>query len=75
MKTAMQELIEIISTMEMDGRIQKYESVEAQINFYYDLKKLLQKEKDQIIDFAYGCVQHISREEIEIYYDKTYNQK
>ena len=71
----MQELIEIISTMEMDGRIQKYESVEAQINFYYDLKKLLQKEKDQIIDFAYGCVQHISREEIEIYYDKTYNQK
>ena len=74
MKTAMQELIEIISTMEMDGRIQKYESAEAQINFYYDLKKLLQKEKEQIIDFAYGCVQHISREDIEEYYNKIYNQ-
>ena len=35
---------------------------------------LLEKEKEQIIDFAYGCVQHISREDIEQYYDKVYNQ-
>ncbi len=37
-------------------------------------KKLLEKEKDQIIDFAYGCVQHISREDIEEHFYKTYNQ-
>lgn len=35
---------------------------------------LLEKEKEQIIDFSYGCVQHISREDIEQYYDKVYNQ-
>ena len=36
-------------------------------------EKLLEKEKEQTIDFAYGCVQHISREDIEEYYNKTYN--
>lgn len=36
---------------------------------------LLKKEKNQIIDFAYGCTQHISREDIEEYYNKTYNPK
>ena len=33
------------------------------------------KEKEQMIDFAYGCTQHISREDIEEYYNKTYNPK
>ena len=41
---------------------------------YYKAKMLLEKEKEQIIDFAYGCVQHISREDIEQYYNKLYNQ-
>jgi hypothetical protein len=34
----------------------------------------MEKEREQIIDFAYGCVQHISREDIEQYYNKLYNQ-
>jgi hypothetical protein len=34
----------------------------------------IEKEREQIIDFAYGCVQHISREDIEQYYNKLYNQ-
>jgi hypothetical protein len=37
-------------------------------NLYFE------KEKQQIIDFAYGCTQHISREDIEDYYNKTYNK-
>ncbi len=46
-------------------------------NFFmvkYIIEQCLQKEKDQIIDFAYGCVQHISREDIEEHFYKTYNQ-
>jgi hypothetical protein len=76
MKTAMQELIEIISTMEMDGRIQKYESAEAQINFYYDLKKLLQKEKEQIADaFRNGSTSSmLGGGHWTQYYNQTYNQ-
>ena len=35
----------------------------------------MEKEKEQIIDFAYGCTQHISREDIEEYYNMNYNQK
>ena len=35
----------------------------------------MEKEKEQMIDFAYGCTQHISREDIEEYYNKTYNPK
>lgn len=38
------------------------------------IEAYLEKEKDEIIDFAYGCVQHISREDIEEHYYKTYNQ-
>ena len=37
--------------------------------------KALEKEKEQTVDFAYGCVQHISREDIEEYYNQTYNKK
>jgi len=32
----------------------------------------LEMEKNQTIDFAYGCVQHIGREDIEIHYNETY---
>lgn len=35
----------------------------------------LPKEKEQMIDFAYECTQHISREDIEQYYNKKVNQK
>jgi hypothetical protein len=35
----------------------------------------MEKEKEQMIDFAYGCTQHISREDIEEYYNKTFNPK
>ena len=35
----------------------------------------MEKEKEQMIDFAYGCTQHISKEDIEEYYNKTYNPK
>ena len=34
----------------------------------------MEKEREHIVDFAYGCVQHISREDIEQYYNKLYNQ-
>jgi len=33
----------------------------------------MEKEKEQMIDFAYGCTQHISKEDIEEYYNKTFN--
>jgi len=39
------------------------------------IESLLEKEKNEIIDFAYGCVQHISREDIEHHYNQTYNKK
>ena len=35
----------------------------------------MEKEKEQMIDFAYGCTQHISREDIEEYYNKNYIPK
>ena len=35
----------------------------------------MEKEKEQMIDFAYECTQHISREDIERYYNKKVNQK
>jgi predicted Zn-dependent peptidase len=34
----------------------------------------MEKEREHIVDFAYGCVQHISREDIEQYYNKIFNQ-
>jgi hypothetical protein len=34
----------------------------------------MEKEKEQMIDFAYGCTQHINKEDIEDYYNQTYNQ-
>ena len=39
------------------------------------LEQAKEKEKDQIIDFAYGCVQHISREDIEQYFNRVYQNK
>jgi hypothetical protein len=69
MKTAMQELIEKLSMKSGDSFYA--------LAFYHDndeiIKEALEKEKEQIIDFAYGCVQHVSREDIEEYYNQTYN--
>ena len=65
MKTAMQELIDELKLIEA------YPMNPLVLRIATDL---LEKEKEQIIDFAYGCVQHISREDIEQYYDKVYNQ-
>jgi hypothetical protein len=74
MKTAMQELIEkvehAISYNVEGGLVEKYTWTEL----FNDMELALEKEKEQIIDFAYGCVQHISREDIEQYYNKLYNQ-
>jgi hypothetical protein len=42
-------------------------------NLILKIKELLKKEKEQTIDFAYGCTQHISRQDIETYYIKTFN--
>ena len=70
-------LTNLIETLEKEikkntlGGIKFYGLMEAQRL----AKELLEKEKEQIIDFAYGCTQHISREDIEEYYNKTYNQK
>lgn len=64
MKTAMQELIEYIESNE----------IVYNKDLILKLKELIEKEKEQIVDFAYGCVQHISREDIEEYYNKIYNQ-
>ena len=66
MKTAMQELIEYL---------EKVYYVKEIIDWDKYKKELLEKEKEQIIDFAYGCVQHISREDIEEYYNRTYQKK
>ena len=65
MKTAMQELIENLN------HVKEFNLMIPGI--IKGAEKLLEKEKEQTIDFAYGCVQHISREDIEEYYNKTYN--
>ena len=75
----MQEAIEIIEErLKILSIVQRTESTMGAIAGYqyskYLLMELLEKEKEQIIDFAYGCVQHISREDIEQYYNKLYNQ-
>ena len=62
----MQELIEYL---------EKVYYVKEIIDWDKYKKELLEKEKEQIIDFAYGCVQHISREDIEEYYNRTYQKK
>ncbi len=68
MKTAMQEMLEWTrKTFPMD--LDTPRMIENKI------ESLLEKEKEQTVDFAYGCVQHISREDIEEYYNQTYNKK
>jgi hemerythrin-like domain-containing protein len=72
MKTAMQELIEHIDN--------DYLYPHQEVRDYMDrlnnkIKELIEKEKEQTIDFAYSCTQHISREDIEEYYNKTFKQK
>jgi hypothetical protein len=64
MKTVMHELVEELKILRGFG---------IKISDEY-IAGLLEKEKEQTIDFAYGCVQHISREDIEEYYNKTYNK-
>jgi len=66
MKTAMQELIELI----------RFTDKECYATMFNEglFDKAIEKEKEQTIDFAYGCVQHISREDIEEYYNQTYKQ-
>lgn len=62
MQTAMQELIYYVKSVW--GWDEEFE---------LKANELLEKEKEQTIDFAYGCTQHISREDIETYYIKTFN--
>ncbi len=85
MKTAMQELIEELikeSKSSDDNTALVYASICAKINFKY-----IEKEKEQIIDFAIGAYQDISRMKgvsenlisenkilFEEYYNQTYNQ-
>ena len=71
MKTAMQELVERLLAMEMDGRIQIHKSAEAQIMFDNDIKELLEKEKEQIkTAFESGWNWNFNAEK---YYNETYN--
>lgn len=67
MKTAMQELLDELDLCKL---VEKHNLIMVR----YIIEQCLEKEKEQIIDFAYGCVQHISREDIEEYYNKIYNQ-
>jgi hypothetical protein len=63
MKTAMQDFIE---------QLENNKHLESD---WEDFKnKLLEKEKEQTIDFAYGCTQHISREDIQEYFEKLYKK-
>jgi hypothetical protein len=73
MKTAMQELMDKVQSI--NERYELKEDANWLMNEIIDLiENSFEKEKEQIIDFAYGCVQHISREDIEQYYNKLYNQ-
>jgi len=78
MQTAMQKLLEILESKILpcdDDNSYVYGMNVAHANLIYNIKNgFLEKEKEQIIDFAYGCVQHISREDIEEYYNQTYKQ-
>jgi hypothetical protein len=67
-KSAMQELIE---------NYYKLETIDEFINWFsVNEKKLLVKEKEQIIDAYYGNIDGVFgyREEGEEYYNQTYNQ-
>lgn len=68
MKTAMEELIEMMNDAKEKG------FVNLDWVSLIETYSLLKKEKNQTIDFAYGCVQHISREDIEEYYNRTYQK-
>jgi len=35
-------------------------------------RNYLEMEKNQTIDFAYGCTHNVGREDIEIHYNETY---
>jgi hypothetical protein len=74
MKTAMQELIEIIN----DNLKNEYTSQEfARLTiFKASAERLLEKEKEQIIDAYYGNIDGVYgyREAGEQYYNQTYNQ-
>ena len=66
MKTAMQEHFEWLQENQLELGIPIEAIDNAEDSIY--------KEKKQIIDFAYACVQNISRKYIEKYYNQTYNQ-
>ena len=73
MKTAIQELIEFIDDKFIVSNSPQISSI------YYKAQELLEKEKEQIIDFAYEILKtsdehqsgYVSIEEI---YNQTYNQ-
>ena len=69
MKTPMRELITHLQMLKSRVDVADIDSI---IEY---ATNSIEKEKDHIIDFAYGCVQHISREDIEEYYNRTYNQE
>jgi len=68
MKTAMQELIEFIESTNNTPHVN--------LTIMDKAKKLLEKEKEQIIDAYYGNIDGVFgyREEGEEYYNKNYNQ-
>lgn len=68
MKTAMQEVIELVK---------KYDNREIPFNvMLFNLELLLEKEKEQIIDAYYGHIDGLYgyRDAGEQYYNQTYNQ-
>jgi hypothetical protein len=72
MKTAMQELLDNLNAMQIDGIIQLLPSEKEMITYMFN--KALEKEKEQIID-AYNFGQQIPPfDYAEEYYNQTYKQ-
>jgi len=69
----MQELKE--SLQSINERYQLKGDANWLMNEVLDLvENSLEKEKKQTIDFAYGCTQHISIEDIQEYFEKLYKK-
>ena len=80
MKTAMQELLQILESKILpcdDDNSYVYGMNIAHANLIYNIKNgFLEKEKEQIIDAYYGNIDGVFgyREEGQEYYNQTYNQ-
>jgi hypothetical protein len=80
MKTAMQELLQILESKILpcdDDNSYVYGMNVAHANLIYNIKNgFLEKEKEQILDAYYGKIDGVFgyREEGQEYYNQTYNQ-